>query len=105
MIFLVEYDRNAGAMLSFKHFADEQRHRAEDERLVLELQLNQAGLRHEVVLLEAVDEAALRRTHQRYFQTLEQLAESSLALLAEEPIGVYANRVDDARPTRAQGKP
>ena len=91
MIFLVEYDRSAGALVSFVRFSDEQRPVAEDERLALELRLNAQRKDHEVVLLEAVDEPALLRTHQRYFYTLEQLAESGRALMAGEAPREYVS--------------
>jgi hypothetical protein len=50
--------------------------KAEDLRLDLELDLNRRGIDHEVVLLEAASEAALRRTHRRYFETPSQIVES-----------------------------
>jgi len=34
----------------------------------------QVGIRHEVVLLEAATEDALRQTHRRYFETLSELS-------------------------------
>ncbi|HEY7387676.1 MAG TPA: hypothetical protein VH640_04160 [Bryobacteraceae bacterium] len=75
MIFLVDYDRPTGRTLLFKKFADTERQRAHDERLRLELDLFRQGLlltRREVVLLDANDEAALRRTHDRYFTHLPE---------------------------------
>jgi hypothetical protein len=74
VIFLVEYDRGRGLLLRFKSFEDSQKHEAEDERLNLELKGNQQGPEHEIVLLEAVNEAAVRRTHRRYFERIEELA-------------------------------
>lgn len=70
MIFLIDYDRAAAKLISLTRFADEDRHVAEDARLTLELALNRSGVLREIVLLEAVDEAAMRRTHQRYFDSL-----------------------------------
>ena len=57
MIFLIEYDRPTRHTLLFKTFGDDQRQAAQDERLRLELELNQRGLLfdREVVLLEARD--------------------------------------------------
>ena len=74
MIFLIEYDRRSRRTLRFQTFEDEQRHAAQDERLRLELQLNQCGLLfdREVVLLEARDAEHLRRTHDRYFEHLPE---------------------------------
>ena len=74
MLFLIEYDRRSKSLITFKTFEDEQRRAAKDERLELELSLNQRGIQHEVVILEAPTEEHIRRTHRRYFETLEQLA-------------------------------
>ncbi len=48
---------------------------AQEARLALELALNQEGVHREVVVLEALDEDALRRSHRRYFENLKELAE------------------------------
>ena len=74
MIFLIEYNRSSGKLISFESFGDADWQRAEETRFEKELSLNRAGIEHEVVLLEAESEAALRRTHRRYFEDLEQLA-------------------------------
>ncbi len=74
MIFLIEYNRNLGKIVTFKTFEDANRNEAADIRFEMELNLNRAGIRHEVVLLDAVSEEALRRTHRRYFENIEQLA-------------------------------
>ncbi len=84
MIFLIEYDRASAALLRFTPFADEHRGAAESARLALELELLRSGQTHEVVLLEAVDEAAVRRTHQRYFETLESIISSMRRSLSED---------------------
>lgn len=91
MIFLFEYDRSAGASVSFVRFSDEQRPVAKDERLALELLLNEQRKDHEVVLLEAVNEPALLPTHQRYSYKLEQLAESGRAWMAGEAARDYVS--------------
>jgi hypothetical protein len=74
MIFLIEYDRPTRRTLVFKTFKEDQRLEAQDERLHLELELRGQGLLldREVVLLEALDEHFLRRTHdaRRDFQLL-----------------------------------
>ena len=72
MIFLIEYDRKTRCTLLFKTFKDTERHDAQTERLAIELHRNREGLllEREVVLLEARDEQALRRTHERYFENL-----------------------------------
>jgi hypothetical protein len=73
MLFLIEYDRNAGRIITFKAFDDSDRRQAEDARLEMELHHNRLGVAHEVVILEAATEEALRRTHRRYFEDLAEL--------------------------------
>lgn len=77
MIFLIEYNRPKGRIVSFKAFDNSQRLIAEKSRMKIELALNRKGLDHEVVLLEAENAAALRLTHRRYFENLSQLASST----------------------------
>ncbi len=76
MIFLIEYNRPEGRIVTFKKFADSKRRVAEKTRIELELELNRRGIHHEVVLLEAENEEALRRTHRRYFEDLRHLVQS-----------------------------
>ena len=77
MIFLIEYNRLEGRIVTLRRFGDSQRTTAQDERLDIELALNRTGAEHEVVLLEAADEDALRRTHQRYFDDLSEILKSA----------------------------
>jgi hypothetical protein len=77
MIFLIEYNRSKSRKIIFKKFKDSDRSKAEKERLKLDLDLNRKGIDHEVVLLEAASEAALRRTHQRYFEDARQIVTSA----------------------------
>lgn len=74
MIFLIEYDRHRGQLVTFRSFDDLERQNAQDLRLKLEIELNRLGVEHEVVLMEAPTEKALRRTHRRYFEDLAELA-------------------------------
>lgn len=74
MIFLIEYNRSRGKIATFETFDETDRQKSEDARLEMELKLNRAGIEHEVILLEATTEEALRRTHRRYFEDLAQLA-------------------------------
>ena len=74
MIFLIEYNRNRGQIVTFETFDNAERRNAEGARFEMELKLNRAGIEHEVILLEAATEAALRRTHRRYFEDIAQLA-------------------------------
>ena len=76
MIFLLDYDRSLGRLVSMATYQDNRLAEAQDARLQLELELNRAGVSREVVLLEAANEEVLRRTHRRYFEDLSQLAES-----------------------------
>jgi hypothetical protein len=76
MIFLIEYNRSEGSIVKLQHFESSQRREAEDSRLDSELNVNRKGVDHEVVLLEAASEAALRRTHRRYFEDLRQILEN-----------------------------
>ena len=77
MIYLIEYDRTAGQLVTLRPFLDSERDTAEHARLELELELNRKGILHEVVLLDAASEDALRRTHRRYFENLTEILESS----------------------------
>jgi hypothetical protein len=73
MIFLIDYDRELG-LQSLKRFEDAERAAATQARFDLELHHHRQGLIREVVLLEAADEAAVRRSHGRYFYNLKDLA-------------------------------
>ena len=73
MIFLIEYNRSQGRIVTFRDFDESQRREAEESRLGIELDLNRRGVDHEVVLLDAASENALRRTHRRYFEDLRQI--------------------------------
>lgn len=75
MIFLIEYDRRQGRLVSLIRFDESNRRSAEHARLDVELRLNEFGIKHEVVLLEAATEDALRQTHRRYFETLSELSQ------------------------------
>lgn len=77
MIFLIEYDRQRGQIVSFSTFADSDRPKASNARLELELIRNAERADSEIVLLEAASEAALRQTHRRYFQNTREIIESS----------------------------
>lgn len=76
MIFLIEYDRRRGKLVTFERFADADSAAADAAMLELELKAHRSGLRHEIVLLDAASEAALRRTHGRYFYTLREIIEA-----------------------------
>ena len=73
MIFLIRYNPVIGCVI-VRGFEDEQRQQATAARLDLEIELAESGHNEEVVILEAEDEAALRRTHRRYFASIAGLA-------------------------------
>ena len=76
MIFLLEYDRQAGRLIRMDEFESSQRAEASKARLNLEIALFREGVNREVVLLEADSEQALRKTHNRYFRDVSALARS-----------------------------
>jgi len=77
MIFLIEYNREEGRIVTFLKFENAQQREAAETRLEIELDLNQKGIDHEVVLFDAESEDALRRTHRSYFETFRQMLETS----------------------------
>jgi hypothetical protein len=78
LIFLIEYNRAKGAIVEMRKFDDSSRKLADEARLELELRLNREGVEHEVVLLEASSEEALRHTHSRYFESVAEIAREKL---------------------------
>lgn len=74
MIFLLDYDRKQGQLIAIRSFDDSDRELAENARLELELSQHRKHIDREVVLLEAADLEALKRTHRRYFDDLAALA-------------------------------
>ncbi len=77
MLFLIEYDRSLGEIVTLRTFDDSERRVAEDARLETEIKLDRLGIKHEVALLDAATEDALRRTHRRYFENLGELVGAS----------------------------
>jgi len=77
MIFLIEYDRRRRHIVTFERYDDAQRVAADARRLELELSRGRYDPNRELVLLQAKDEAALRQTHRRYFETAREIIESS----------------------------
>jgi hypothetical protein len=75
MIFLIEYNQRKGEIVRSLPFQDSQRREAENARLQTELDLNRQKIEHEVVLLEAESEDAMRKTHRRYFEGLRRMLE------------------------------
>jgi hypothetical protein len=81
MIFLVDYDRRRGVLIEFRRFSDAEKEIAERARLEREISLGQEGMDREIVILDAASEEDLRKTHQRYFKTIEQIADSTMSVL------------------------
>ncbi len=77
MLYLIEYDRGEGRLVSLRRFEDRERSQAVKVRIDLEVQLQRRGDVREVVLLEAASEEALRKTHRRYFEDLGTLTTGS----------------------------
>ena len=77
MIYLIQYDRTQGQLVNLVAFRADNKQRAEEARLEVELALLRAHVWHEVVLLEAKNEHELRKTHRRYFERLDQLLTES----------------------------
>jgi hypothetical protein len=73
MIFLIQYNRELGRIITMESFTDSDQKHAQEERLKLELNLAENGVDDEVVILEAKNEEAVRRTHRRYFEDLHEL--------------------------------
>jgi hypothetical protein len=76
-IFLLVYEPATGRHLRFKRYREDQRALAQAERLRIEKENAQAGLAREVVILEAVSEEALRKTHGRYFKSASELTQAA----------------------------
>lgn len=71
--FLMVYDRGAGQILELTEFEEDQRDEAMAERDAREeAELENADI--EVVLFGAESEAALRKTHARYFDLAGEIA-------------------------------
>jgi hypothetical protein len=81
MIFLIEYNRREGCLVTLTRFDESQRDGANARRLALELDLNRKRINHEAVLLEARDENALQMTHGRSFKSVEKILQSMIAAL------------------------
>jgi hypothetical protein len=76
VIFLIEYDKPRGAIVRFEPFDDTRQTEAESLRLAIELDLREKRISHEVVLLEALSEEDLRKTHRRYFENVNEIGKA-----------------------------
>jgi len=77
VIFLLEYDRARGKLLSLRAFGSEERPVAQDAKLELELQRNKDRTEAEVVLLDADSEEDLRKGYRRYFEDMPTLLQTT----------------------------
>lgn len=77
MIFLVHYDRRAQRLLRFETYDDSDADRAQEDSFALELSLLGSDRENEIALFKAADEAALRVSHARYFETLTDMLQSA----------------------------
>lgn len=92
MLFLIEYDRSRGEIVSMATYADEQREQAHEARLQMELRLRREAAKPEVVIMEAANEDALRKTHARYFKSAIALAPSTSGIAS----ATHGNRASPA---------
>jgi hypothetical protein len=85
MLFLIEYDRLRGEIVSLATHADDRREQVDEARLQMELRLHREAAKREVVVLEAANEDALRRTHARYFKSAQALLPSAPEIATRTP--------------------
>ncbi len=74
--FLIEYSRQEGVLVKFEKFSNLHQKEAQQKRFDLELDLNRKKIAHEVVILESASEESLRKSHRRYFDSLENFISS-----------------------------
>ena len=76
----MEYDRNTGTLVKLLSFSNSKRSDATRARLDLELLQMKSNVAHEIVILEAASEAHLRKTHRRYFEPIQTLADPEASI-------------------------
>ncbi len=72
MIFLIVYDRPQGSELRFQEYADDKLAQANSDRLAAEIEYAERP-EVEIVILRSESAEELRKTHARYFKTLQEL--------------------------------
>ena len=102
MIFLIEYNRSEGKIVTFRNYDAFHRREAQETRFGIELDLNRKGIKHEVVLLEAHSADELLRTHRRYFENLDLIHKKKPSLAARlrangcfVPIDKFQDELED----------
>jgi hypothetical protein len=74
MLFLIEYSRSQGKLISLKSFPDTEWNAVMDERLELELDLFHRKVQdHDALVFQSDSLETLKVTHGNYFKTLEEL--------------------------------
>lgn len=74
MLFFIEYQSGAdGGLVNLRRYSDDQLKQAKADRLERELDCRRQGIERELVLLQSETEENLRRTHGRYFYSVEEL--------------------------------
>jgi hypothetical protein len=74
MIFLIAYDRTRGEIVRLDRFDAAARDASEAARLQLEIFHARDPMGLEIVSLEAPDLDQIKRTHRRFFESIESLA-------------------------------
>lgn len=77
MLFLIHYNRPKGSLVSIQEFSEKDMVGASKAKMELEISLLVSGFGQEVVLLEADSREDLRKTHRRYFDTLQEMGARS----------------------------
>ena len=102
MIFLIEYNRSEGKIVTFRNYDASHRREAQETRFGIELDLNRKGIKHELVLLEAHSADELLRTHRRYFENLDLIHKKKPSLAARlrangcsVPIDQFQDELED----------
>ena len=90
MIFLIEYNRPELRLVSLKKYPNSERAQSSADRVALEIDLLRRRVDHEVVTLEASSEEVVRRTHQRYFSTPQDLWKDTIEILnSKAPVSAH----------------
>ncbi|WP_282246002.1 hypothetical protein [Stenotrophomonas sp. PS02300] len=106
MIFLIHYDRKNRKLSSLSQF--ETREDAASAKLQIEIETLSSALNQEVVVLEAESEDSLRRTHQRYFNTLGKLRDTEGSTFSEKASSIKFWMITETNNTwnvKAEGMP
>jgi len=76
MLFLIQYDKHHGNVISIHEFEEAQRREAEKARAALELALCGEGSVYEVALLDAKALDDVRKTYPHYFKDAPEAVRS-----------------------------